>query len=531
MRQFKYQIILIIAILAGFLVIKSLINTFYKTEEQKLIDQLNKVHNDALLKAKSGIEVYATLVSSFRSYIENSKKFPSELELQNYTKDLLKDLKFEDSLIVSYLDKDHVFKYVITPNEIDPFNLKGLSTKDLRNKEEIDRLNHLMSQDSIILFPPINLIEGWAGFPFNFSAKDYNDDVVGYIAPIIDVKYLLNKFYDNDRDSKFVHQFIVNDSIDISREVVYDNTQIYNKNRDSEFYKNFDLNKKDFIYSSINLYGLNFKIGSAYKKKPQIDKTIVSLSYLWYSLLAIFSMLLLYQFSKNLALNSKLKTANKEIELKNATLEKSLLKTQTLIKEIHHRVKNNMQMISGLLMLQEDEYADEKVIKALEQSRNRIQSMALVHEKLYDSVNLIDIEAKEYTKQLIRFVEDTIGNSKLNVIKELNIPPNLIFDADTTANLGLIINELVTNSFKHAFSIGVKNKITISIIEEQDHFKLIYKDNGKGIPKEFNFKESNSLGLKLIYILSDELKGNIYYDNAIETYVINFKPMLKSFKD
>jgi two-component sensor histidine kinase len=529
-KHLKYQITLIIALVIGALVLQHLINSYNNTEKQKQIDELNKIHLNAVSDAKAGIDNYATLVSSIRGFIKNSKEFPKEKQIQNYLTDLLKDLKFNDSLLVNYVDKNHVIKYVITPNQIDPSNLKGISASDFRPKEEVQKLEDLMKQDSISLFPPINLKEGWCGFPFNFSAKNYDNEVVGYMVPILDVKYLLNAFYDNDINRKFVHKFSINDSINLSREAVYDGTNIYNTRRDNEFFKNFDLSNKDIISSNINLYGLNLNITSAYKEMPTTNRAFISLSYLWYVILILFSALLLFQLSKNKKLNTGLKAANQEIELKNEALENNLYKNQTLIKEIHHRVKNNMQMISGLLELQEDEYQDEKIIKALEESRNRIQSMSLVHEKLYNSASLQDVKTKEYIVQLIAFVENTIGGNRVYVSKEIDVSSDLIFDADTTANLGLIINELVTNSYKYAFSEKSSNKIRISIVKQKHTYKLIYLDNGGGLNKDYDFESSSSLGMKLVYVLTEQLNGQIKYDNKADTFIIYFNPMEKSFK-
>ncbi len=530
MKHFKYHIILIIALSIGAIVLQHLINSYSHTEKQKQTNLLNKVHFEGVSNAKAGIGNYATLVSSIRGYIKNSEEFPKEEQIQNYMDDLLRDLKFHDSLLINYVDEDHIIKYVVTPNQIDPSNLKGISAKEFRPEEEIEKLNDLMLQDSISLFAPINLKEGWVGFPFNFSAKNYENEIVGYISPILDAKYLLNAFYEKDREHQFVHKFTINDSIDLSREAVYDGTMIHNKRRDPEFYKNFDQTEKNYITSNINLYGLNLNITSAYKKMPTLDKAFINLSYLWYALLMLFSIILMFQLSKNKKLNSGLRLANEEIELKNKALEDSLSKKQTLIKEIHHRVKNNMQMISGLLELQEDEYQDKKVIRALEESRNRIQSMSLVHEKLYGSASLSDVKTKEYIVQLIAFVENTVGGNKIYVAKEIDVDNDLIFDADTTANLGLIINELVTNSFKYAFNEKDLNKITISIFKEGNIYKLIYLDNGNGVRKDFDFESSNSLGMKLVYVLTEQLKGRIKYDNDKDTFIIYFKSMEKSFK-
>jgi hypothetical protein len=129
-----------------------------------------------MIRARAGIDVYATLVSSLKSYTQNSPTFPTEVELQIYLKDLLSEINFNSSIIVNFIDSNHVFKYVITPEELDPLGIKGVSVKEFINQERLDALNKLMLSDGISLFTPINLREGWVGFPLNYSAKDKNNN-------------------------------------------------------------------------------------------------------------------------------------------------------------------------------------------------------------------------------------------------------------------------------------------------------------------------------------------------------------------
>ncbi|NND52712.1 MAG: sensor histidine kinase, partial [Flavobacteriaceae bacterium] len=266
------------------------------------------------------------------------------------------------------------------------------------------------------------------------------------------------------------------------------------------------------------------KVGSAYKTPPVVDKFIPSITYVWYMILSVVSFFSLIQYVKNRELNKSLKLANADIEQQNKKLESNLLKIQTLIKEIHHRVKNNMQMIASLLTMEEGEYDDPKIIAALEQSKSRIQSMSLVHEKLYGSQSLQDVDLQEYIQQLINFVEDTIGNKTINPDKHLNIPDGLTYDADTVASLGLMINELITNSYKYAFKPNKDNHLYIDIEKKGDHYTLIYSDNGSGLPDDFDLENSTSLGIQLIYILTDQLNGNVTYSKGKRsTFTIDFK--------
>ena len=523
-KKYRLQILLSIAVIIGAMVVHSLLKAYQDSVYKQQADYLEKVHSDAVLKAKAGLDVYSVIVSSLKAYLTNQEEFPTEPEFQKYLRDLVRDINFNDSIVVSYLDKDHVFKYVFDVKNIDRVGLKGRNAKKFRTPSEIVKLDDLMQQDKIIIFKPINLLEGWAGLPFNFSAKSSGKESVGYIAPIINIKYLFNYFYSNDGSENFVHSFRANDSIDVTREAVYDGTTIYNPARDPEYYKNYNIPQDKFIYSKLDTYGLDLTIGSAYKNSPPDLKLISVITYSWFALLSIFSFLMLYQYSKNRQLNQNLKLTTKEIQDKNYALENNIFKIQTLIKEIHHRTKNNMQMIGNLLTLQEDEYDNPDVTNALEETKSRILSMSLVHEKLYGSHTLEDVNVKQYIEQLIKFVEDTISTDTRKPIKDLQIPGDLIFDAETMASLGLILNELITNSYKYAFKSDNDNKLTITLTANGEFYTLRYSDSGPGLPDDFEIQTSNSLGMQLISILTDQLKGNLTYERSpVSTFIVNFK--------
>ena len=530
-KNVKYYLLVFIVLFIGVFLLHNLLENNNTLEQQKIEQKLKEEHANAINSAKAGLQVYATIVSSIKSYTKNEATFPDEYQLQKYLNDLLKDINFKDSILISHVGTDHTFKYVITPNQIDPKKLKGVSTKTFIAKKKIAALDGLMQSEDIELFPPINLREGWAGFPFDFSARNNKNEILGYVAPVINVKYLLDYFYENNDAETYVHKFIVNDSIDFTREAVYNDTEIFNVAKDAEYYKNFNVKDSDYIYSSMELFGLTLKIGSAYKVKPLVNKRSSNLAYAWYGIISLLVLLSLYQFLKNRALNNSLQSANDLVLHKNKALEGNLLKIQTLIKEIHHRIKNNMQMVSGILLMQEDEYEDENIKKALRDSQNRIQSMSLVHEKLYANATLKEVNTKEYIEQLLMYVEDTVKYKALELHKEIVIIQELYFDGDTSSDLGLIINELVTNSFKHTFREGRNNKLRIEIIKEGAFYKLIYKDYGKGLADNFDFKGAKTLGMQLITILTDQLGGRLEYKKSPDsTFVIYFKPLEKSFK-
>jgi PAS domain S-box-containing protein len=187
----------------------------------------------------------------------------------------------------------------------------------------------------------------------------------------------------------------------------------------------------------------------------------------------------------------------------------SLKEKETLLKEVHHRVKNNMQVISSLLSIQSRYVTDEKTREMFKESQNRIRSMALVHEKLYQSKQVTNIDFREYISTLITDLSRSYGlkSNKIDINLDIDEVPLTIDEAITC---GLIINELISNALTHAFPGDRKGTVTISLHEEGDNFRLAVADTGIGLPSDFDVDKSKSLGLRLVNILvRDQLKGSI----------------------
>jgi len=208
-------------------------------------------------------------------------------------------------------------------------------------------------------------------------------------------------------------------------------------------------------------------------------------------------------------------------------LKESLREKEILLREIHHRVKNNMQVISSLLMLQEELSEDEKVIEMLKDSQNRIISMALIHEKLYRSENFSRIDLKEYIDDLVSGLFQSYGISEDKVALNINAE-NVLLGIDSAIPCGLIINELVSNSLKHAFPEYESGEINILIHStDEDMIELSIGDNGIGIPEDLDFRRTESLGLRIVNVLvENQLHGEITLNRDRGTkFKIKFKGM------
>ena len=188
----------------------------------------------------------------------------------------------------------------------------------------------------------------------------------------------------------------------------------------------------------------------------------------------------------------------------------NLKEKETLLQEIHHRVKNNMQVISSLLKLQSNSYDDERIKKPLLESQNRVKAMAAVHENLYKSKNLSSISILPFLKELTTSILASYQLSSENITLEID-SDEIFINIEQASPLGLIVNELVSNSLKHAFTDGHKGEIHINLKRgNDDHIHLCFSDDGIGMPVSLDWRNSDSLGLKLVLNLAEnQLDGSI----------------------
>ncbi|WP_321421617.1 PAS domain S-box protein [uncultured Methanobacterium sp.] len=190
-------------------------------------------------------------------------------------------------------------------------------------------------------------------------------------------------------------------------------------------------------------------------------------------------------------------------------LKCSLEEKEVLLKEIHHRVKNNMQIISSLLNLQKSYVTNnETAVDVLKESQNRVKSMAMIHEKLYLSTDLTQIDFENYIKSLVLDLFHTYAICKEQINITITVK-DIMLNIETALPCGLIINELVSNSLKYAFPQGREGELKLSLKKFDDNYELIISDNGIGFPENLNYKKTNSLGLQLVNNLVSQIEGTI----------------------
>ncbi len=213
------------------------------------------------------------------------------------------------------------------------------------------------------------------------------------------------------------------------------------------------------------------------------------------------------QFATLLADITETKKAEGEIKA-------SLKEKEVLLSEIHHRVKNNLQIISSLLNLQSRHLRDEHDIGLFKDTQNRVFTMAMIHEKLYESNELASVDFNEYIKDLTANLLHSYNVNSASVKSKIEVG-DVRLSIDLAIPCAQIINELISNSFKHAFPAGGKGEVKIKFNRTKDgKYKLIISDNGLGFPEGVNFRKTESLGLKVVNSLTKQLRGNIELDSS-----------------
>ena len=294
----------------------------------------------------------------------------------------------------------------------------------------------------------------------------------------------------------------------------------------------FDFTQKLKIVISITAYSLNFisiYLIHKFTLFPFVELSD-SIHGLLYFMNFIFSLalcffLIIYFANNNSLYITLLKKANTaleehqeqmQIEIIEKTkahnkLSETLKEKDTLLSEIHHRVKNNLAVISGLLELQNYYISDPKSSSVLKESRNRIKSIALLHEKFYENKNLDSVEIRSYIDELIHFIKLSFAIDQKEIkihtqIDQINLP------MDEALPFSLLINELVTNSYKHAFNKKNNGNIYITLTKSNNEFIFRYKDDGSGFDL-LNHHNKNSLGINLIEAFSKQLNGQMSFDS------------------
>ncbi|MTH16593.1 sensor histidine kinase [Flavobacterium sp. LC2016-01] len=396
--------------------------------------------------------------------------------------------------------------------------------QELRNNNSMIEVNARKAIDVLAKTDQIDdLAESWVML---WSAKmRTNAPIKERLVPIFNAAALFEKSKNNKRSG------------DCYREI----SELYFSISDFNHALNY-LKKAIFYYKAANLkesdiYPISSRLNIIYEAEKRSrdivklkNKTLLQESKLenevflrnsmitFVVLLLIILALLYKSYSFKKKTNKVLETQQNEINKKNATLENLVVEKEWLLREIHHRVKNNLHMVVGLLASQVEFLQNEEAVQAINNSQNRIQAMSLIHQKLYQSENLSIIDMPSYIFELTEYLKDSfeIRNSIRFIldIDSFNLP------LSHSIPIGLIFNEAVTNAIKYAFPDHKNGIITISLKAlENNKYILMIRDNGIGLPPDFDPYNNPSLGVKLMHGLSADIDGKFLITNANGTKI------------
>lgn len=373
----------------------------------------------------------------------------------------------------------------------------------------------LQKGDIFISYLDLNVENGEVEVPYRptvrFFTPIYINDKFGGVAGFnLNANSWFNSFSDkevnviNSRDEVFFgdHQpLYTNSKVNLDEKDPYGNALYFYKEISLAGYHNWT------VYLKANNADYRDSINSF---KTDVYRTAI--------ILTAGLLLLLYIIYMMYKKNVKISTLNTFNEV-------SLRERNTLLKEIHHRVKNNLQVITSLLSLQSSFIQDQKTKSLFKQSQYRINSMAIIHEMLYQSNDLRRINYDDYLRQLVSALIISMKGSESRITMEVSAK-DILLNIDTSIPLGLLINEIVTNSLKYAFKEGEPGVISIEIQKlTYPNFVLLIGDNGEGYTKPQKVTNRKPLGLKLIEKLAKQLKGGVERDFSLKGthYVIKFQ--------
>lgn len=268
-----------------------------------------------------------------------------------------------------------------------------------------------------------------------------------------------------------------------------------------------EINKKD---KEIEAFKIEVKNNELLQKNKQQKRLFVFLFIL--SILLLISIYGVYRIKKDKKI---LLSKNTEIQNKNKEIEKALIEKEILLKEVHHRVKNNLQIISGLLELQNIKVDDQEIKIALEEGKNRIQSVALIHKMMYQSDAISKIKMQEYLEELVAMLKVSYENPQKPIDIIINVE-KISIDIAKAVPISLIINEATCNVYKHAFTTETERRLEVVLKQTSSNNELILeiKDNGRGLPQNYSLENSKTIGFDLIKGLTRQLKGNLVIKNS-----------------
>lgn len=434
------------------------------------------------------------------------------LQVEGFHKHDILEANIETKTLISSPQKDFYYpvKYIV-PKALN----KLVIGYDLAsNPDRYASIKNCLQKSTIAVSPPLQLVQNKVG-TYSFLV------VKSVITPRKKSGVILGVYYMED----FIN-IILKSELKLLDICIYDQLwsqkPMFNNNKDLFV----DINKtilQDYLEFSLSgrKWRMYYRPNNAMVDYPHLA---ISYACLFLGFFITVLLILMFYMNSNGEIRLAKKVASRTYKLNEANKEQAVL-----LKEIHHRVKNNLQVITSLLSLQSINIDDPKIKEIFSVSQYRINTMAILHEELYQSENLSTISYGEYLDKLVDYLIQSILGSSHTLDINIEVPTNLKLNIDTAIPLGLLINEIITNALKYGLKDKNQGAIYISIVPQTyPNFQLLIGDNGKGFPDEINYKTTKSLGLKLIQQLARQLNGSVEKkdDTPGTHYSVYFKEII-----
>ncbi len=527
-----HLILLLVVLLVGSLIVYVIIDHINASEMENQKAQLKSVNNRASIEFSESLDRFVYLMSGIRAYLKYSETFPSQNELFVFVNYQLEELNYSDSLIISYIDQDHIFQYSFTRNEIDPNDLIGRSVGEFRDQASLARIDEAMIDEAFHLFAATNLVEGWVGIPLHFGIIR-EGNLIGYIAAIINFKAIMDPVYNLESSSEFAFRFTINDK-EFDRERAYDGSVIHHDRQDPFYFRNYEIDEDEYIYTEFNRYGLTFKIGTAYINASEKSKNINLLISGWYVMIVAFVSYSLYRLVRFQQLNATLKESVDTIEfqktkldIQNAELNKLNTTKDKFFSIIGHDLKGPLTSISSIVNLWNRKSLDADQTDEL---MEKLGTATLGASKLLDNllqwslVNTGQIKWNPEVVILYELVDEVFfqlgASASAKQIKLIsNVDEEIKLEGDRNM-LSTVIRNLVSNGIKFS---KANTEVNVSGHQGDDSIAIEVSDQGEGFteeeknalfqlgqsPGEVKTESGTGLGLILVKEFVNRHKGRI----------------------
>ena len=489
---------LVLILVAGAVAIYFIDQLMKVNEIQKRQDNLQTMHDRTIAHIETSMDKFATFASSIKAYLDYSAELPKPKAFQRYVNTQLQMIDSYDSMVISYIDTAYVLQYCFNRTKLNSCGIEGTSIKNIRNQEQLAEMRRTMENEHLQFYRPFNLIEGWVGIPIDFGLIK-NEKTIGFIACTINFNDIITAIYKTEGVEEFVYHFSTIDGIDFNRQAIFDGSTIYNKDTDNEYYKNFNVPKEEFIYSTITAFGLDLRVGTAYKQRYERNIYFTLLIYCWYALLMVFSLVMVrrvyFYRQKNIesrSANELLREGNKllyeksqKIKSQNTHLNELMNTKNKFFAIISHDVKSPLNSILSLLQLLKERKFEDKSIE---------QIVELLHKSTYSTMKLLE--------NLLSWAKLQTGDLKYEPaafdMKELASEVETVFKGNTEQKKIWLNNQIqksllvygdhnmIYTVLRNAVSNAIKftnpgGQIKIYSIDDTDGVTIAVADNGVGM--------------------------------------------------